>query len=179
MEDCVDFDFSALYQQYWERIFKQIIRILPDEDEVADVVQQTFVDLWEIRQKLPEIQNLSSFIFVMARNNAFKRLKRLMRSEAYMLSYSAPATQADLVLEEWLQYKELHQLLHLEIDRLPTKMKEMFVLSRYEGLSYTEIAGKLGKSDKTVKKQVSNAIKILKLRLNLKYSLPFLVFLLF
>ena len=56
MEDHVDFDFSALYQQYWERLFKQIIRILPDEDEVADVVQQTFVDLWEIRLKLPEIQ---------------------------------------------------------------------------------------------------------------------------
>ena len=115
----------------------------------------------------------------MARNNAFKRLKRLMRSEAYLQSFYAPANQARQVLEEWLQYKELDQLLQHEIDLLPSKMKEIFVLSRYEGLSYAEIAEKLGKSDKTVKKQVSNAIKILKLKLNLKYALPFLVFLLF
>lgn len=172
-------DFSTLYKEHWERLFKQIIRILPDEEDACDVVQQTFVDLWEIRDKIHEIKSVQSFLFIMARNIAFKRLKRSLRDEAYFDHYLNRKSELTEVVDEWLFYKEMNSMLNHEIEQLPSKMKEMFVLSRLEGLSYVEIAERLGKSDKTVKKQISNAIKILKLKLGLKYSLPFLAILLF
>lgn len=56
-------DFEVLYDEYWEKLFKQVIRILPDEDEAVDVVQQTFVDLWAIRERIPQIKSLKSFLF--------------------------------------------------------------------------------------------------------------------
>jgi len=172
-------DFSTIYKEHWERLFKQIIRILPDEEDACDVVQQTFVDLWEIRDKLCEIKSIRCFLFIMARNIAFKRLKRSLRDEAYFDHYLNINNELTGMVDEWLFYKEMNSLLNHEIEQLPSKMKEMFVLSRFEGLSYSEISERLGKSDKTVKKQISNALKILKRKLGVKYTLPFLAIILF
>lgn len=173
------FDFSTLYKEHWENLFKQIIRILPDEDEATDVVQQTFVDLWDIREKLSEIRSIRSFLFIMARNIAFKRLKQSLKEETYRNNFANNYAATESLVDDWLVYKELSTLIDHEVEHLPSKMKEMFILSRFEGLSYAEIAERLGKSDKTVKKQISNAIKILKLKLSAKYSTPLLLILFF
>ena len=64
-----------------------------------------------------------------------------------------------------LREKELMSLLKNEIDRLPEKMREVFILHRTEELSYKDIAERLGISDKTAKQQVYNAVKILKTKI--------------
>jgi len=69
------------------------------------------------------------------------------------------------VVEDKLVEEERMQMVEREIQSLPNKMKEIFELRRTEDLSYKEIGDHLGISDKTVKKQINNAIKILKVRL--------------
>src|SRR5690554_3208674 len=67
--------FSDIYDRYWERLFRYVIRILPDEDDVADVLQETFVTLWEMRDQLARIKSVKSYLFMIARNFAFKRFR--------------------------------------------------------------------------------------------------------
>jgi len=165
--------FGRLYEEYWERLFKQIVRILPDEDEAADIVQQAFVDLWAIRERIPQIKSVKSFLFIMARNLAFKRLRENLKSEHYRDEYAAHYPSSVPATEQDFDFRELNRLLENHTAKLPAKMREVFLLSRESGLSYLEIAQRLNISDKTVKKQISNALKILKLKIGREYA-PYL-----
>ena len=162
-------EFRQLYEDYWENLYKQIIRILPDEEEAADVVQQTFVDLWVMKEKIPQIKSIKSFLFIMARNLAFKRLKERLKSENYRDYYASHYDTSISLTEQEVDFRELKTQIDSHIDKLPEKMKEVFLLSRKSDLSYMEIAQQLNISDKTVKKQISNAIRILKLKIDKEY----------
>ena len=170
-------DFEVLYDEYWEKLFKQVIRILPDEDDAVDVVQQTFVDLWAIRERIPQINSLKSFLFIMARNLAFRRLKERLKSEQYRGYYASQYDTSVFATEQQVDFKELNTILESHIEQLPEKMKEVFLLSRQSNLSYLEIAQRLNISDKTVKKQINNALKILKVKIDKDY-IPYLMLIL-
>lgn len=169
-ESSFEFDIAVLYQEYWESLFKQMMRILLDEDEAADVVQQTFLDLLEMKEKIPEIKSVKSFLFIMSRNLAFKKLRRKLVSDSYRDFYANQYKEASSFIEEWIVFKELDDLIEKEIDKLPHKMKEIFILSRHADMSYSEIAKKLNISDKTVKKQISNALKLIRLKVDKEYE---------
>lgn len=169
-KETVELDFSALYHDYWESLFKQIMRILLDEDEAADVVQQTFLDLLEMKEKIPEIKSVKSFLFIMGRNLAFKKLRRKLVSDTYREFYASQYKEESSLIEEWIVFKELDDLIEKEIEKLPNKMKEIFILSRHFEMSHLEIAKKLNISDKTVKKQISNALKIIRLKVDKEYQ---------
>ncbi|MGJ1434615.1 RNA polymerase sigma factor [Sphingobacterium siyangense] len=169
-ESTVEFDVAVLYEEYWESLFKQMMRILLDEDEAADVVQQTFLDLLEMKEKIPEIKSVKSFLFIMGRNLAFKKLRRRLVSDNYRDFYANQYKEASSLIEEWIVFKELDDLIEKEIDKLPHKMKEIFILSRHAEMSYSEIAKKLNISDKTVKKQISNALKLIRLKVDKEYQ---------
>src|SRR5690606_16277594 len=80
---------------------------------------------------------------------------------------------------EWsVGAKELSALLDAEIENLPERMREVFLLSRKEHLSYKEIAERLNISDQTVKKQIYNSLKYLRLKIDKEY-IPYLTLLLF
>jgi len=169
-----EFDISALYHDYWESLFKQMMRILLDEDDAADVVQQTFLDLLEMKEKIPEIKSVKSFLFIMSRNLAFKKLRRKLINENYRDFYASQYNEASPLLEEWIVFKELNSMIEVEVNKLPAKMKEIFILSRNHDLSHLEIAKKLNISDKTVKKQINNALKVLRVKVDKEYQ-PLLV----
>lgn len=168
--------FSDLYNQYWESLFKYVIRILPDPDEVADVLQETFVSFWELRDNLGKVKSIKAYLFVMARNFAFKRFRENLKKEEVvdrLLDFYGTAFEN---AEEAFGAKELNNLLDAEIDKLPERMREVFLLSRKEHLSYKEIAERLQISDLTVKKQINNALKNLRLKIDEDY-IPYLILL--
>ncbi|MDR2271037.1 MAG: sigma-70 family RNA polymerase sigma factor [Sphingobacterium sp.] len=169
-----EIDFEEIYIQNWERIYKQVIRIIPEEQEAIDIVQQTFTDLWEIRAKIPQIKSLRSFLFIMARNLSFRRLRDILKNEKNLDSYASHYCKHNSAVDQELDFKELNTMIQSHIDLLPDKMKTIFLMSRKSHLSYLEIAKELNISDKTVKKQISNAIKILKTKIDKEY-IPYLM----
>ncbi len=170
--------FSDLYRSYWEALFRYVIRILPDEDDVADVIQETFVTFWELRGKLGNIKSIKAYLFIMARNLAFRRFREQLNQTSVVDKLVGFYGEADSSSEEAFLTKELSSLIDAEIEKLPEKMREVFVLSRKEHLSYKEIAERLKISDQTVKKQISNSLKHLRLKLDDEY-IPYLIVLLF
>lgn len=170
MNNSTVWDFPNLYNTYWEGLFKQMMRILADEDEAADVVQQAFLDLLEMKDKIKAIKSVKSYLFIIARNLAFKKLRQKLSNATYRDYYETRYSEDCSFMEDWIQFKELDNLIQREVDKLPSKMKEVFVLSRNSELSYAEIASELKISDKTVKKQISNAIKILRLQIEKEYQ---------
>jgi RNA polymerase sigma-70 factor, Bacteroides expansion family 1 len=168
--------FSMLYDAHWERLFRYVVRILPDEEDVADVVQETFILFWESDFEAKEFNSVASYLLVIARNLAFKRfrerLKRTQFEQRLMDHFGGENT--DMLMN--IHTKELAQLIDEEVEKLPERMREVFTLSRKEHLSYKEIAERLNISDETVKKQISKSLRQLRLKLNDEY-IPYLIIL--
>lgn len=161
--------FSALYDTHWERLFRYVVRILPDEDDVADVVQDTFITFWESHFDTSQFQSVGAYLLVIARNLAFKRFRERVRRTDFeqRLTDHFVVDNADMLVD--IHAKELAELIDAEVEKLPERMREVFTLSRKEHLSYKEIAERLNISDQTVKKQISKSLRHLRLKLNDDY----------
>src|SRR5690606_22036688 len=167
MDTLVDEEmFSDLYDGYWERVFQYVIRILPDEDDAADVLQEPFVTVWEVRNQLAHVKSTKSYLFAMARNFAFKRFRERAKEADFSGQLVRYYSDTDESATASVYGKELSEWFDREVNRLPARMREVFVLSRKEHLSYKEIGERLNISDQTVKKQVSKSLKLLRLKLD-------------
>jgi len=157
--------FTILYQRHWAIIYQQVYRILRDDDECRDVIQEVFSSLWLKREQLADNTNLGAYLYIQGRNRVFSLIaKNRVRSD-YLNSITQFMEKVDRNATDLLEEKEIFARVEQEINRLPPRMREIFILSREEGRSHKEIADALGLSEQTVKKQVHNALKIIKPKL--------------
>src|SRR5690606_15222161 len=122
--------------------------------------------LWIKRKELEFRTGFSAYLYAAVRNRVLDRISRRKLKSDYVESLRKFAGEADHSTYHQLFEKELAALIEEEIEALPAKMRQIFELSRRQHLSYKEIAAQLIISDKTVKKQVSNALRILRLKLD-------------
>lgn len=157
--------FREIYNQHWATVYYQVFRVLKDEEDSKDVVQEVFSKLWIHREQLADQTNLSAYLYVQGRNQVLNLIASKKVRSNYLLSIAMYAESVQNVTEELLDSRELMNRVQQEIDRLPSKMREIFELSRKEDLSHREIAERLNISPETVKKQIKNALKTLKPKL--------------
>lgn len=170
--------FAEIYQRYKGVLFLHAHRILDSEEEAKDVLQELFTTLWTKRNAIVLKGSLSSYLYGAVRNRIFDLIAHKKVEEKYIRSLATFIDQGEWVTDQELREKELAELIEKEIAGLPPKMREVFELSRKKNLSYQEIANELQISDKTVKKQVNNALQILRGKLDIAFILTvFLVFL--
>ncbi|GGC25990.1 DNA-directed RNA polymerase sigma-70 factor [Parapedobacter defluvii] len=157
--------FTILYQRHWAIVYQQVYRILRDDDECRDVIQEVFSSLWLKREQLADNTNLGAYLYIQGRNRVFSLIaKNRVRSD-YLNSITQFMEKVDRNATDLLEEKEIFARVEQEINRLPPRMREIFISSREEGRSHKEIADALGLSEQTVKKQVHNALKIIKPKL--------------
>ncbi|SRR5690554_166307 len=167
--------YTEVYNRYKTVLYLHAYRMLQDREEAKDVVQDLFITLWSRRAELNYQAGMASYLYTAVRNRVFDRIARKKVASSYFESLKRFAPRYDYSSDDKLQAKELASLIESEINALPTKMREIFRLSRSEQLSHKEIAEQLVISDKTVKKQVSNALKILRLKLGVFFLLMLLL----
>ncbi|WP_293954298.1 MULTISPECIES: RNA polymerase sigma factor [unclassified Sphingobacterium] len=168
--------FDLIFKSYWDPLLIYLSKLVKDQTDAEDLLQNIFVNLWNKTQS-SEIQDIHSWLYGAARKSALFYHRTQGNQKKLIASILEYIDVTGFSLSDQQQGKELQQIIDGEIERLPAKMKEVFLLSRQEQLSYKEIAERLDISDQTVKKQISNALNIL--RNNLKkqglYSLLLLL----
>lgn len=170
--------FEFLYQRYSIKMYRQAYAILNNEEEAKDLTQELFLNFWN---KINDINlgsdSIFAYLYTANKNLVFKKLERakLLKKHQNYLHHSFE--ELDFTTIEQLNYSELKGKLDQAIALFPSKMKAIFELSRNEHLSHKEIAEKLNISDKTVKKQISNAIKLLKKELNIPSTMSIILLL--
>ncbi len=157
--------FNTLFREWYPVLCRFAFKFIENHDVAEDIVQEVFVNLWKGRMNIELETSISAYLFASTRYNCLHQLKKDQKKVRMLEKQSV-----DLVLNEDEQI-ELHQLeqlqqLYLAVERLPVKTKQVFILSKMEGLTYDEIADHLGVSVKTVEKQMSAALQ--KLRTDLK-----------
>lgn len=159
--------FTELYNRYWAVLFQHAVKLLKNEDEAVDIVQDVFSTIWIKRAGLNINTSLKSYLYIAVRNKIVSIIRHHKVHEHYLDSLSGLIEKGVYETDEKVRFKEFSVQIESEIDKLPAKMKTIFELSRNQGLSHNQIAIKLQISDGTVKKQIYNALKLLKVKLDL------------
>ena len=158
--------FEEIYRRYWSLMYMNALKMLKDEDDTRDVLQDAFTCLWLNRETIDENSNLAGYLYTCTRNKVLDLIARQRVRVNYIDSLASfTETNSNRIIDS-ITEKELTQALENEIKQLPAKMRQIFEMRIHKHLSYKEIAAELSLSDKTVKKQISNAIKVLRPKLH-------------
>lgn len=171
--------FAVIYNRYWRIMYAHIYKMLRDEDEAKDILQDVFSSLWINHAGFPEKGNLPAYLYVTVRNKVLNLIRSQKYRDDYLSSLAAFADEMSTETLDVLNERDLMEAIEREIQNLPPRMRQVFEMSRKENLSHKEIAQRLGTSDETVKKQINKSIKAIKLGLKDAgaTALPFLLFL--
>jgi RNA polymerase sigma-70 factor (ECF subfamily) len=158
--------YAAIFERYSRLLIAHAYKMLADQDEAGDIVQDVMLSLWQKRGQINQGMSLSGYLYTATRNRIFNTLSHRKVVGRYAESIISYMEGSHIHADEQLREKELIVLLNNEIAALPAKMRQVFVLYKIEDLNYQEIALRLGISDKTAKQQVYNAVKILKTKID-------------
>jgi RNA polymerase sigma-70 factor (ECF subfamily) len=169
--------FNTLYKKYSGRLYRFALGYLKSEQEAEELVQEVFTIIWEKRADLKEELSFKSFLFTIA----FNIVRKHFRTKVYLNEYFKTVTDADVDMHtsQKITYDSLYQYITELVNQLPDRRKEIFIKSRFEGLSIKEIAEKLKISHKTVENQLTEALKFIRTNLNSENIPVILFFILF
>ena len=154
--------FEEVFKRYYGPLLNLSLGILKDEVAAAEQVQEVFVKLWERRSSLTEDVKLFPYLLTSVRNRCYNYIRDQGVAKKYV-NHQLQQYRDQIFNEEYELYDEaLIKRLHKAIDKMPEKCKEVFKLSRFEGLSHKQIASRLSISTKTIENHITKAMKILK-----------------
>lgn len=158
----------------FERVFRLLredllryVRSIVHRDALAhDLVQDVFVDLWDLRESLDASQSLKAYLYRMARNRAYRHLRdRRTHAKKHQLLQREAASGEEGDTPASVDADVLARRLRAWIDELPERQREALVLSRYHALSHREIAAVMDVSPRTVNNHIVRALKRLQERI--------------
>jgi len=155
---------KELFSIHYQDVCRAIHRFIMDKALVEDMAQEVFLRFWEKRTQITIKTSVQAYLRRMAINEA---LAYLRKNKKYREEELTPNVNlgTDTGVEEQYLHSELEDNIKHAIDGLPPRCKAVFQLSRFEELSYKEIAEKMGISIKTVENQMGKALKILRKQL--------------
>lgn len=152
-------NIDEAFRYYYKPLCLYAMHYLRDIDLVEDVVQDCFAELWERMNTEKTVSSVKSYLYMMVKNRCLDTLKK----ERQFDFSTSPSDLADIIQDEEAEERSLIEArLWTAIDSLPEKCREVFLLSKRDGLKHKEIADKLNVSVKTVENQVAKAMKTLK-----------------
>jgi RNA polymerase sigma-70 factor, ECF subfamily len=159
--------YDRIYHVYSHKLYSFVYRILKDEADSEDVLQEVFIKIWELREKLDDHKLLNSFIFTIAYNISISLIRKKISSSRYReyLRNASGINVPDNSFSE-IEFKELNRQVEKLIESLPERQKHVYLSHREQGLTYPEIAKEMGISRNTVENHMAKTLKYL--RQNLK-----------
>jgi len=140
-------------------VYRFAYSYLKSRPAAEEIVQECFIKIWEKREQLREDVPLKGYLFTTAHHAILNELRR--DQHRLRMAGQAAATGPTSVANE-AKYHEMEALYLAALDKLPPKQREAFLLSRQQGLSYPEIAGRQGVLVKTVEAHIMQALKTLR-----------------
>lgn len=173
--------FKKLFEQHWKKIYHIALQKLPREEDASDITQEVFYLIWKNRGYWKIKTNIEAYLQGMLRHKIYDFYAQRDRLPILIpLNEQEEYWHYSFQEAEWEDYSYENQLVRKEIEAMPEKMREIFILGRFENLSAAQISEKLGISVQTVRNQISAALKRLKNRFGDKATwLLFLFFIKF
>lgn len=159
--------YTEIYHRFKGVLYGHAYNKLRNREEVTDLLQELFSQLWQNRYQLDIKSTLPAYLYGMVRNQIFKLIRSKSINSRYYGSILQSINTGICETDHLVREKQLTTIIEEAIDQLPEKMREVFILSRKMHKSHQQIAEELDLAESTVKKQVQNALKILRHKLGL------------
>jgi RNA polymerase sigma-70 factor (family 1) len=169
--------FETIFRNYYERLCNYANSILNDMDEAEETVQNTFLIIWEKREVVDIHSSVKSYLYQSVHNHCLNRIKHYKVRRQHSEYYRSQDEAKVFSPSQELIGAELEEKINKAIEELPRQCRTIFKLSRFENLTYAEIADQLKLSVKTVDNHMVRALRIL--REKLKEYIPLLLCFLF
>jgi RNA polymerase sigma-70 factor (ECF subfamily) len=162
--------FEQLFRDLYAPLCGFAQKIVEDKDKAEELVQDVFYKLWKNKNNLNIRVSLKSYLYKSVQNSCLLTIQHNKVKEKYKAHIISTKDSSNVKTpEKELETKELHEKINKTMEELPERCREIFYLSKYEGLKYREIAEKLSISQKTVEANISKALKILRKNLSSIY----------
>jgi RNA polymerase sigma-70 factor (ECF subfamily) len=154
--------FALIFHHYRRRIYSYTYHISGSSVQADELVQDVFLKVWLYRDKIPHILRFDNWLFTIARNQVFDMLKSMAREASLRRQMAGLPGPDSNPVEDRMLTRENEEQLQRALDKLSPRQKQIFTLSRNEGLKHEEIASQLHISRHTVKTHLVQALKTLR-----------------
>lgn len=164
--------YEYLFATYYPRLHNYALRFLADGDAVGDIIQDCFMKLWEKRGELI-LQSVGALLFRMVRNQCLNYLRhKALEDSEWLQSLNLEDHSEQLYSTDFLDdpdqellFQELKRQVEQTLDALPERSRQIFTMSRFDGMKNREIAEELGISVKVVERHIGRALKMFRRQL--------------
>ena len=165
--------FEMLFRTYYQPLCNYAYTFVQDRDEAEEIVQATFLSVWEKRDTLEIHTAVKPYLYAMVRNASLNVLKHEKVKQQHAQVEMAVAERSVESVARTVMASELEHKIYKAMDALPEQCRLVFKLSRFEELKYAEIAQQLDISVKTVENHMGKALRIM--REQLRDYLPLVI----
>jgi RNA polymerase sigma-70 factor, ECF subfamily len=169
--------FEMIFKNYYERLCNYANSFISDMDEAEEIVQTTFITLWEKKTQIDIHTSMKSYLYQAVHNQCLNKIKHdhVKQTHFEYITYQNNIESPDGYQN--MVGKELDEMINNSINSLPPQCRTVFMLSRFENCSYAEIAKQMNLSVKTIENHMGKALRIM--RMQLVDYLPLILWLLF
>jgi len=167
--------FELLFHFYYSGLVVYTSQFTADRNDAEEIVQDFFVRFWQRHQQIIPSDSFKNYFFLSVKNSSLNYLKHKKIEARYLQELSDLSNQHPVYDPDLYLVTELQERIKNSINLLPEKCREIFMMSRVQGMKNDEIAKDLNLSKRTIETQISNALKVL--RVELKDYIGLLIFL--
>lgn len=152
---------KELFDCYGQDVYRVAFRIVNDQFDAEDIVQEVFLKIWKVRSTLDADGRIWSLLYIMTKRLALNSL----RDRAILASIDTDLADNVVIgtsAESSIHVLEINSLERRIVRMLPRQQQQVYLLSREEGLSYKEIAERLNISPNTVRNHIVQCLKFFK-----------------
>jgi RNA polymerase sigma-70 factor (ECF subfamily) len=157
-----EYAFQLIYDKHRNRIYQTALKYLKSPIIAQDVVQDVFMKLWYERHNIEASKPVEAWLYSVAKNNILNKLRKIANDWKAVDVISHSILQTENNTDNKLREAEFKRNLDFAVSQLPDQQKLVFVLSRFEKLTYVQIGKKMGISPLTVKTHLSRALTSIK-----------------
>jgi RNA polymerase sigma-70 factor (ECF subfamily) len=151
-----------LFTEHYSPLCLLAFRVVRDQDQAKDIVQDVFLKLWKNRRSLKITTSLHAYLRRATVNTALNYLESGYFRKKHALEKTDLSFHSGSAADEQHAYHELKNRADAEIEKLPLRTRTIFILIRSDEMSYKEVAETLGISLKAVEKEMMKALKLLR-----------------
>lgn len=169
--------FAKIYQHYSPKLHYKVFRILKSESITQEVLQDVFLKVWDNRLKIDIEKSFGSYLSCIAVNKCYDYFRKMNRDKKLQARFCRTYTANYSPIEEELTNKEITEILHKAVGCLPQKRREVFLLCKFNGMSYDEVSNLLGISTSTISDHIVKANHFIRnyfVQCNKSYHIEFL-----
>jgi RNA polymerase sigma-70 factor (family 1) len=154
--------FTLLYDKYSKQLYRNIFRLVKDEDIAQELLQDLFLKIWESREHINPEKSFKSFLYKVAENLVYAHFRKIAKDNRIIARLVMSSAEFDTNVEDAIINKENQDLLKKAIEHLSPQRKHIYTLCKLDGKSYEEVSSELGISVSTISDHIVKANKAVK-----------------